>query len=64
MEQESDREAQRLAELAGIRVPDERVPGLVAGLAMAQGIGQALARLDYGNLEPACRFRPPRPERQ
>ena len=64
MAQEQNREALRLAELAGIRLPDERIPGLVGGLAMARAIAEVLARVDYGDVEPACQFRAPVAERR
>ncbi len=57
-------ETRRLAELAGIPLAAQRVPALAASLEFARVIAEALARLDYGEAEPAGRFRPPRSERQ
>ncbi len=57
-------EARRLAELAGIQLPHERVSALAAGLQMTRGVAEALAWLEYGEAAPACQFRPPRRESQ
>lgn len=57
-------ETRRLAGLAAIPLADQRVPALAASLEFTRVIAEALARLDYGEVEPACRFRPPRSERQ
>jgi len=57
---DSVEEARRLAALAGIRLSDEREAALVAGIEGMRRIAEALGRRDYGEAEPACRFRPPR----
>jgi hypothetical protein len=62
MNQEVNQEALRLAELAGIRLPAERVAAFAASLEMSRRIGQALARVEYGEIEPAAQFRAPRRE--
>ena len=48
-----------LARLAGITVPADRLPALAMGLSGTQAICEALARVDYGALPPACRFESP-----
>lgn len=63
MNQEVNQEALRLAELAGIRLPAERVGAFAVSLEMARQIGQALARVEYGETEPAGQFRAPGRER-
>jgi len=63
MNQEVNPEALRLAELAGLSLPPERITAFAAGLEMACQIGQALARVEYGEIEPAAPFRAPRRER-
>ncbi len=60
MEEPALRETKRLAELAGIQLPDKRVSALAAGLQSTRQIVEALTRLDYGETEPACQFRAPR----
>lgn len=60
MKEASSDEAQRLADLAGILLPPERVAAFRASLEMARQIGQALARVEYGDAEPAAPFRAPR----
>jgi len=61
-EEEVKQSAVLFAKLAGIRVADERVRGLAAALDTARSIGQALAKHEYGEAEPACQFRAPRGE--
>jgi len=52
--------ARVLMELAGLRLPAEREAAVTAGLqGNSQRITEALARRDYGDTEPAARFRPP-----
>lgn len=48
-----------LVRLAGITVPPERMPALEAGLAGIRVATAAIARYDYGVIEPAHRFLPP-----
>ncbi len=48
-----------LARLAGITVPEDRLPALAVGLSGTQAICDALARLDYGTIPPASRFEAP-----
>ena len=62
MNEASSDEARRLAELAGISLPPERIAAFRASLEMARQIGQALARVEYGDTEPAAQFRAPRRE--
>ena len=55
--------ARALTELAGVRLPADREPALTAGLqASTRPIAERLARRDYGDAEPAARFRPPASE--
>ncbi|MDO8615236.1 MAG: hypothetical protein Q7T33_05805 [Dehalococcoidia bacterium] len=49
----------QLAAAAGIRIPDARLPAIAAALPMVKAIAEALARTDYGEAEPAARFRAP-----
>jgi hypothetical protein len=52
--------AQVLLALAGLGLPAEREAFLAAGLeGSTRPIAQALSRQDYGDTEPAARFRPP-----
>jgi len=51
--------ARVLLQLAGIQVPADRELFVAAGLEGTRRIGEALARRDYGDTEPAARFRPP-----
>ncbi len=55
-------EAAVLMALAGIPLPPDRAPALAAGLAGVRRIAGTLARTDFGDAEPAARFRAPRPE--
>lgn len=60
MSQEQIRnDAAVLARLAAITVPDDRLPAFAAGLAGTRAVAAALAKYDYGLIEPACRFCPP-----
>ena len=55
--------ARVLLELAGLRLPAEREAFLAAGLeASTRPVAQTLSRQDYGDTEPAARFRPPASE--
>jgi len=54
------REVRVLAELAGITVPEERLPPVAAGLQVSKRIAAALGAIDYGETEPAPRFHAPR----
>ncbi len=49
-----------LARLAGITVPEDRLPALAMGLGGTQAIADSLARVDYGALAPADKFQAPR----
>jgi hypothetical protein len=48
-----------LVRLAAITVPAGRLPALAAGLAGTRTVAAALAKYDYGLIEPASRFVPP-----
>jgi hypothetical protein len=50
-----------LMRLAGLPLPEERVPRLSAGLQLTAETARALAAIDYGEAEPAGRFRAPPP---
>jgi len=52
-------EARLLAVLAGIRLSDEREAALAAGIEGMRRIAEALCRREYGEAEPAARFRQP-----
>lgn len=57
--QEDPRETvQRLASLAGVPLSDERVAALALVLPAVLPAIAALAAVDYGETEPAGRFRP------
>jgi hypothetical protein len=58
-EQKNHNEVAFLARLAGIVIPEDRLPALAMGLSGTQAICDALARLDYGAILPACRFEAP-----
>ena len=58
-EQKNHNEVAFLARLAGITVPEQRLPALAAGLGGTQAICETLARIDLGDGEPASRFLPP-----
>jgi hypothetical protein len=59
MAEQSHNEVSSVVRNAGITVSQERLAALSAGLALARAIGSSLARIDYGEAEPAARFRPP-----
>ncbi len=48
----------RLAALAGMPLPEERIAALAATLPFVQAGIAALAGVDYREAEPAARFRP------
>ena len=48
-----------MAELAGVPMTRERIAALALALPIVQAGQQALAAVEYGEVEPACRFRPP-----
>jgi hypothetical protein len=52
-------ETAALVRLAAIMVPADRLTALEAGLAATRVVAAALARYDYGLIEPASRFAPP-----
>ena len=52
--------ARSLADLAGIPMSRERIAALALALPIVQAGQQALASVEYAEVEPACRFRPPR----
>ena len=57
--QDDPREAvRRLAALAGMTLPEERIAALVPALAFVEAGLAALAGVDYREAEPAGRFRP------
>lgn len=49
----------QFAAAASITVPEARLPALAAGLATTLATMEWLLALDYGDAEPASRFRPP-----
>lgn len=54
-------EAAALASLAGISVPDGRLAALQLGLSANQAAARPVLERDYGETEPAYRFRAPGP---
>ena len=48
----------RLATLAGMPLPEERIAAMALALPFLQAGFAALAAVDYGEAEPAGRFRP------
>lgn len=48
-----------LARLAGIEVPDDRLPALTAGFVASKRLISLLTAVDFGEAEPAPRFRLP-----
>ena len=48
-----------LAELAGVPMTRERIAALALALPLLEASLLALAAVEYGEVEPACRFRPP-----
>lgn len=50
---------QRIARRAGVDLPEERAQMLVAALAGIDDAARLLSAIEYGETEPAARFRPP-----
>ncbi len=59
MEEQTHIAVRRMAEMAGITLTEDRLTALAASLPRTQRMIAALADLDYGETEPANRFRPP-----
>jgi hypothetical protein len=51
----------QFATSARITVPEARLPALAAGFAATLDSMERLLALEYGDTEPAARFRPPSP---
>lgn len=51
----------QFAAAARITVPEARLPALAAGLATTLDATKRMLSLEYGESEPASRFRPPPP---
>ena len=51
--------ARVVLQLAGLQLPAERETALAAGLEGSRRIAEMLTRRDYGDTEPAARFRAP-----
>ncbi|MBI2913483.1 MAG: hypothetical protein HYY03_06145 [Chloroflexi bacterium] len=60
MDEDPRDSARSLADLAGVPLTRERIAALALALPIVQAGQQALASVQYGEVEPACRFRPPR----
>ena len=58
-EEQSHKDIRVLIRLAAISVPEERVAALAAGLRGMRTVAAALAKYEYGALEPACRWMAP-----
>ncbi len=50
----------RLAALAGVPMTDERIASTALALPVARAVAAALSAVDYGDVDPAGGFRPPR----
>ena len=48
-----------LAALAQVPLSDERIAALALALPRIRAALHSLAAVEYGEVEPACRFRPP-----
>ena len=59
MEEQTHIAVRRMAEMAGLSLTEDRLTALAAALPRTQRMIAALAELDYGDTEPANRFRPP-----
>ena len=53
--------ARRLAAAAGILVPDDRLPVFAASVQRNLDLARPVLERDYGETEPASRFRAPPP---
>lgn len=53
--------ARRTAEASGVTIPDERLRVFASSLARNVEMMRALLSLDFGETEPASRFRAPPP---
>lgn len=58
MENDHWETVRRLADLAGIRLPEERIAALLPTLPLVQTQVARLADLDYRGAQPAGRFHP------
>ena len=58
MQDDSRETIRRLATLTGMPLPEERIAALALALPFVQTGFAALAAVDYGEVEPAGRFRP------
>ena len=52
----------QMARRAGIELTDERARGLAGAIRNLERVASALAATDYGEAEPAARFKAPRPD--
>jgi len=58
---ENDRDAVLcLAALAGLPLTEERIAALALTLPQVRAMALSLSAVEYGQVEPACRFRPSR----
>ena len=62
MSDDSDK-VRQMARRAGITLTDERAQGLSGALRNLERVASALAAIDYGEAEPAARFKAPRSDR-
>ena len=58
MQDDARETIRRLATLAGVPLTEERIAALALTLPFVQAGVAALADIDYGEAEPAARFRP------
>ena len=53
----------QMARRAGIELTDERAQGLTGAIRNLERVARALAASEYGEAEPAARFKAPRPDK-
>ena len=60
MEEDARNTVRWLAALASLPMTRERIAALALALAQVQATAHSLSAVEYGEVEPACRFRPRR----
>ncbi|MCH8813914.1 MAG: hypothetical protein IH957_02275 [Chloroflexi bacterium] len=61
MNDKSD-DVRQMARRAGVELTAERAEGLIGSIRNLDQVAGALAAIDYGEVEPAPRFKAPRPD--
>ena len=59
MQEQTITATREMLRLAGLELPQDRITALAAGAATFGAARQQLLAIDYGDAEPAARFRPP-----